>query len=425
VAIKGMALIVKKFGGTSVANPERICSVADRIAKSYLEGNQIVVVVSAMGDTTDELIDLAFQISKNPPHREMDMLLTTGERISMALLSMALSDRKIPAVSFTGSQTGIITDPSHRRARIRRILGDRLRTALEDRKVVIVAGFQGVSETKEVTTLGRGGSDTTAVALAAVLRADICDIFTDVDGVYTADPRVVKRAQLLKVISHDLMVELATRGAGVLHPRSVELAKQYGIALRVRNSLNDHGGTQVVSDPSQDHCRKRKNNVMKNSMENSMEEYTITGITSDTSKIFLTVYLARPTVLSALWDVAGKSHLSVVAPQFSQGEVRFFTDRDGKDEWKKNLERLVAEGFVREYQIDADTVPLSIVGNRFSQDGTALCEVMDLLATQGIHVLVGNAGALAMTVGVPLSKIEEGVSLLHAQYLEGKKIYES
>ncbi|NBU21741.1 aspartate kinase, partial [bacterium] len=207
-----MSLIVQKFGGTSVGSPERIQKVAERIAHAHQAGNQLVVVVSAMGHTTDELIELAHEVSRQPPHREMDMLLSAGERISMALLSMALADCKVPALSLTGSQTGIITDSSHRRARIQRILGDRVRTALGDGKVVIVAGFQGVSETREITTLGRGGSDTTAVALAAALQAEKCEIYTDVDGVFSADPRLVEDAKVWNQIPHDLMVELATRG---------------------------------------------------------------------------------------------------------------------------------------------------------------------------------------------------------------------
>jgi aspartate kinase len=333
----------------------------------------------------------------------MDMLLTTGERISMALLSMALSDRKIPALSLTGSQTGIITDKSHRRARIQRILGDRVRAALEDQKVVIVAGFQGVSESKEVTTLGRGGSDTTAVALAAALKADYCDIFTDVDGIYSADPRVAPHARLMSKISPHLMVELATRGAGVLHPRSVELANQFGIDIRVRNSLNNHEGTLVAKSTK------------------GMEEFRVTGITSDDTKIFLKVKLTRPTVLGALWDRASRSHLSVVAPQFSNGEVFFFSDRDGEDEWKKNLEQLVAEGFVDEYFLDLNTVPLSVVGDRFCQDGMALAEVMEVLASENIQVTVGNSSALAMTVGVPASKVQDGVRVLHSKFVESER----
>lgn len=392
-----MALVVQKFGGTSVGSPDRIRSVARRIAETYAQGHQLVVVVSAMGHTTDEFIDLAYQISKNPPHREMDMLLSTGERISMALLSMALADLKVPALSLTGSQTGIITDSSHRRARIRKILGDRVRTTLSQGSVAIVAGFQGVSDTKEITTLGRGGSDTTAVALAAALGAEVCEIFTDVDGVYSADPRIVPQSRLWRTIPHDLMVEMATRGAGVLHPRSVELAKQFGVPLRVRNSLNDNEGTTVIS--------------------RGMEEFRIAGVTADTSKVFIQTDLARPTVLSSLWDRAARSHLSVVVPVFSEGEVRFFSDRDGEGEWRKHLEELVSEGFVKKYQVSPEIVPLSVVGSHFSQDGLALQRVIEVLAQSDIQVTVGSASALAITVGVSKSRVDEAVRALHSEFM--------
>jgi aspartate kinase len=403
-----MSLIVQKFGGTSVGTPERIRAVAQRIAKTRAEGNQLVVVVSAMGHSTDELVDLAHEVSKHPPHREMDMLLSAGERISMALLSMALADCKVPALSFTGSQTGIITDSSHSRARIRRILGDRIRSALAENKVAIVAGFQGVSESKEITTLGRGGSDTTAVALAAALKASRCEIFTDVDGVYSADPRWVQGARLWKAIPHDLMVEMATRGAGVLHPRSVELAKQFQVPLCVRSSLNENEGTFVVTNT----------NLERQSQ--GMEEFAVTGVTADKTKIYFTVSLTRPTVLGALWEKASQSHLPIIAPVFADGETRFFSDRDGESEWRKNLEELAADGFVKEYEINSNIVPLSVVGDRFSQDGLALHEIIGALAKKDILVSIGSASALAVTVGVPLSRVEEGVQVLHEVYLEGR-----
>lgn len=400
-----MSLIVQKFGGTSVGTPARLRLVAQRIARSYSAGHQLVVVVSAMGHTTDELIDLAHQVSKSPPHREMDMLLTAGERISMALLSMALADCQVPAVSLTGSQTGIITDRSHRRARIRRILGSRVRSALDEKKVVIVAGFQGVSEAKEITTLGRGGSDTSAVALAASVGADLCEIFTDVDGVYSADPRLVPQAKLWKQVPHDLMVEMATRGAGVLHPRSVELAKQFGIPLFVRNSLNESEGTAVVS---------------RDSIEKGMEDFRVTGVTADHSKVLIQVELARPTVTNSLWSSAARSHLAVVAPFFSDGKVYFFSDRDGEAEWHKNLEQLVHSGFVGSFEITPDWIPLSIVGDRFSQDGSALYEALEVLSREKIEVKTGSSSALALTLAVPADRANEGVKALHREFLEGR-----
>jgi aspartate kinase len=404
-----MGLIVQKFGGTSVGSPERIASVADRIAKVHASGDQLVVVVSAMGHTTDELIALAHKVSKDPPHREMDMLLTAGERISMALLSMALSERKVAAVSFTGSQSGIITDGSHRSARIKRILGDRVRHALWDGKVAIVAGFQGVSETKEITTLGRGGSDTTAVAIAAALKADRCEIFTDVDGVYTADPRLVPSARLLPHISHDKMVELATRGAGVLHPRSVELAKQFSVRLSVRNSLSDNEGTQVVT-------RTESKDALK-----GMEEFGVTGVTADKNRGLVRVELMRPGAIGALWSVIADHHLSVIAPMFSDSVVQFFAEVDTENDWKKLLQELAADGFVKSWKFDSSIVPLSVVGDRFSQDSAALRDVSDVLSSGHIPFFMGSSSALALSVAVPRTHADDAIKALHARFFAAEE----
>jgi aspartate kinase len=241
-----MPVIVQKYGGTSVADPSRIKAVADRVVRTRGDGNDIVVVVSAMGQTTDTLHDLAAEVSTAPHAREMDMLLTAGERISMALLAMALNDRGVPAVSYTGSQAGILTDSAHGGARITRITGERVKDSLAAGRVVIVAGFQGVDPTsKEVTTLGRGGSDTTAVALAATLGAVSCEILTDVTGVFTADPRLVEEARLLADIEYEQMLALASAGAGVLMPHSVETARDAGVPVHVRSSFTDQPGTWV------------------------------------------------------------------------------------------------------------------------------------------------------------------------------------
>jgi aspartate kinase len=247
--VQSMSIVVQKFGGTSVADPSRISAVADRVEASRRQGQDVVVVVSAMGQTTDELITLAKAITANPPPREMDMLLTAGERISMALLAMALDVRGIPAVSYTGSQAGILTDSSHGEARIREITGQRVRQSLGEGKVVIVAGFQGVDpERREVTTLGRGGSDTTAVALAAALGAEACEIYTDVDGVFTADPQVVPEARRIDRIGYHEMLALAEAGAGVLMPHSVEFAHRSSVPVHVRSSFKPDDGTWVVAD---------------------------------------------------------------------------------------------------------------------------------------------------------------------------------
>nr|MBA2555525.1 aspartate kinase [Geodermatophilaceae bacterium] len=241
-----MALVVQKYGGSSVADAERIKRVAERIVTTRRAGNSVVVVVSAMGDTTDELRDLAKQVSPLPPGRELDMLLTAGERISMALLAMAISTLGFEARSFTGSQAGIITTSAHGKARIIDVTPGRISKALDEGAIAIVAGFQGVSQdTKDITTLGRGASDTTAVALAAALGADICEIYTDVDGVYTADPRIVPNAQRLSTVSYEEMLELAACGAKILMLRCVEYARRYGIPVRVRSSFSNLPGTLV------------------------------------------------------------------------------------------------------------------------------------------------------------------------------------
>lgn len=398
-------LIVQKFGGTSVGTPERIRAVADRIAETRAAGNDLVVVVSAMGHTTDELIELARKVSEQPHQREMDMLLTAGERISMALLSMALWDRRVPAVSFTGSQSGIITDQSHRRARIRRILGDRVRQAVGEGRVAIVAGFQGVSETKEVTTLGRGGSDTTAVALAAALGARSCDIYTDVNGVYSADPRVVANARFWRRIPHDHMVEMANRGAGVLHPRSVELAKRFGVRLWVKNSMNREEGTEVIPMAE----------------AKGMEEFRVTGVTADDGKVLVTVELERPTVLGTVWNCAATHHLSILAPIFADGRVRFFTDEDSASEWSRNLSALCRDGFVRKFEVNPEIVPLSVVGDRFAQDGAALHEVIETLAQSHVPVHLGSASPLAITIGISRNQAADGVKALHEAFFSANQ----
>lgn len=364
-----------------------------------------MIVVSAMGHSTDELIGLAHQVCKRPPAREMDMLLTTGERISMALLTMALLEQGVPAVSFTGSQTGIITDESHRRAKIRRILGDRVRDALALGKVVIVAGFQGVSESKEITTLGRGGSDTTAVALAAKLGAERCEIYTDVDGVYSADPRVVPAARLRPRVSQSQMAELAVLGAGVLHPRSVEMARRFGVRLSVLNSLKTESGagTEIVPDQEE---------------ESKMEGFRITAVTSDAGQVLVSLGLSRPTVLTSLWETASGLNLQITAPIVVGQDVYFFASRDSEDDWKRLLQRMAVDGFLDRFEFIDALVPVSLVGERFSQDGSALAAIFDTLARENIAASHVSASALALTLAVPRSRAEDAVRALHERMIE-------
>ena len=266
-----MALVVQKYGGSSVANAERIKRVAERIVATKRDGNDVCVVVSAMGDTTDELIELANQVSPLPPPREMDMLLTSGERISMAVLAMAIANLGMTARSFTGSQAGIITDSMHGKARIIDVTPGRIQVALDEGHIVIVAGFQGVSvDSKDITTLGRGGSDTTAVALAAALKADVCEIYTDVDGVYTADPRLVPNARKIDHISYEEMLEMAACGAGVLMLRCVEYGRRQGVRIHVRSSFNNNTGTVVMEG-------------------GAMEQAIISGVAHDRSEAKVTI----------------------------------------------------------------------------------------------------------------------------------------
>lgn len=289
-----MALVCQKFGGTSVADAERLKRVAKTVAATKRDGNDVIVVVSAMGKTTDDLIALANQVATQPNAREMDMLLTAGERISMSLLAMALDEMGVPAVSFTGSQAGILTDDAHGDAKILEITGGRVTGAIAEGKVVIIAGFQGVSpETKEVTTLGRGGSDASAVALAAAFGADVCEIYTDVDGVYTADPRIVPNARKLEEVSFEEMLELAAQGSRVLMARSVETGRRYGIPIHVRSSFNNVTGTMVKETP--------------------MEAAIISGIAHDVSEAKVTVSDVpdQPGVAAKLFEQLAEAGVNV------------------------------------------------------------------------------------------------------------------
>ncbi|MBQ0903448.1 aspartate kinase [Micromonospora sp. U21] len=293
-----MALVVQKYGGSSVGNAERIKRVAERIVAARKAGDDVVVVVSAMGDTTDELLDLANQVSPLPPGRELDMLLTAGERISMALLAMAIHNLGYEARSFTGSQAGVITTSVHGRARIIDVTPGRLKGALDEGSVVIVAGFQGVSQdTKDVTTLGRGGSDTTAVALAAALYADVCEIYTDVDGIFTADPRIVPNARHIRQITYEEMLELAACGAKVLHLRSVEYARRAGLPIHVRSSYSTNTGTMVTG-----------------SMEDlSVEQALITGVAHDRSEAKITIVGVpdEPGAAARIFDTVAGAEINI------------------------------------------------------------------------------------------------------------------
>jgi len=294
-----LGLVVQKYGGSSVADAASIRRVARRIAETKEAGHDVTVIVSAMGDTTDELNDLAHKVSPNPPGREMDMLLTAGERISMALLAMAIHDLGHEARSYTGSQAGLITDSAHGRARIIDITPGRIQSAIADGAIPIVAGFQGVShDSKDVTTLGRGGSDTTAVALAVALKAEVCEIYTDVDGIFTADPRVVGRAHKVDTISYDEMLELAAVGAKVLHLRCVEFARRFGMPIHVRSTFSNATGTWVVADPTEG---------------GTMEQPIISGVAADLNDAKITIVSVKdePGVAAAIFRALAKAGVNI------------------------------------------------------------------------------------------------------------------
>lgn len=400
-----MTLIVQKFGGTSVGNAERIKRVAERISRTKRDGHDVVVVVSAMGHTTDHLIDLMGEITREPSLREADMLLATGEQVSIALVTMALHELGIKAISLTGAQAGIKTEKKHGKAQIVDIATDRIKGHLADGNVVIVAGFQGITEDHEITTLGRGGSDTTAVALAAALRADMCEIYTDVPGVFTADPRTVPNAQLLPEISYDEMLELASLGAQVLHPRSVEYAKKYGIFLRVRSSFEDHPGTVVKG------------------VELLESQKPVSGIAADLNQVKLALLEVpdRPGVAAKLFTALAEEGINVdMIIQSVRGEVTndiAFTV--AKNELNHALavtekvgHEIGASGVIH----DSEVAKVSIVGaGMINHPGTAAM-MFSALADAQINIQMISTSEIKISCIIAREKIQEAVKVIHERF---------
>ena len=396
-----MGLLVQKYGGTSVGSPERIQQVADRIVRTRRSGTELVVVVSAMGDTTDDLIDLAKKVSPEEHPREMDMLLTAGERISMALVAMAVRDRGQEAVSFTGSQSGIVTDTSHTRAKIVEIRAERIREELAKGRVVIVAGFQGVSRDREVTTLGRGGSDTTAVALAVALGAEECEIYTDVDGVYTADPRIVPGARKLAALSYDEMLELACLGAKVLHNRSVEIARRFGVLVHVRSSFNWNEGTRI-----------RKGG--------SMEQVVIRGIAHDADvvKIALLGVPDRPGVASEIFRAVGSQGVNVrmIVQASGEGGKNDVTFAVGLHDVKTVLpivEAMRKDLGARAFVYDPDVAIISVVGEGLATSAGTAGAVFEALAQAKVNIELISTSSITITCMVRQQDVERAVRSLH------------
>lgn len=400
-----MGLIVQKYGGTSVGTIERIMCVADRIIQYKENGHDMIVVVSAMGKSTDVLLDMAKEISPHPADREMDMLLSTGEQVSMALLSMALKQKGWDAVSFTGWQAGITTESVHGKARIKRIDSERIKHELEQDRIVIVAGFQGISEEGEITTLGRGGSDTTAVALAANLQAEKCEIFTDVSGVYTADPRVVPAAQKLDSISYEEMLELANLGAGVLHPRSVEAAKKYNVRLVVRSSFTGEDGTYVEEAANMETGR------------------VVSGVAHDENIAKITVIgmQARVGTLSRLFNTLANNQVNVdiIIQSSYDAAVTNISFTTSATDLKKALDTLAnnqAELGFEKVQHEEGLSKVSIVGAGMINNPGVAAEMFHQLAEQDIAIKMVSTSDIKVSCVIPSIHTELAVRSLHTAF---------
>ncbi len=394
-----MKLIVQKFGGSSVANAERIWNVARIVTDTYKNGANVVVVVSAQGDTTDDLIAKAHEIDPNPSKREMDMLLSTGEQISISLLAMAISKLGYPVISLTGRQAGFLTDSNHSKARIKKIDTERLEKELDQRKIVVVAGFQGINRYDDITTLGRGGSDTSAVALAAELKADLCQIYTDVDGVYTADPRLVKNAKKLEEISFDEMLELASCGAQVLHNRSVEMAKKYNVNLEVISSLEDKPGTKIKE-------------VTK------MEKLLIKGVAKDDDIVRISVIGLpdKPGIAFKIFSLLAAKKINVDIILQSVGrtgtkDISFTVPVDSKDAALEVLSN--AQDTLGEYTVETDTdvTKVSIVGAGMQSNPGVAAKMFEALYEADINIAMISTSEIKISV---LIKKDLGIKAMNA-----------
>ncbi len=396
-------IVVQKYGGSSVGDVERLQRVARRIAETHRAGNRVLAVVSAMGDTTDDLVGMAAAVNPRPPQRELDILLTSGERIAMSLLAMAVEALGVPARSFTGSQAGIITDAVHGKARIVDVTPQRVRDALDEGRVVIVAGFQGVSrDTKDITTLGRGGSDTTAVAMAAALDADVCEIYTDVDGVYTADPRLVPGARKLDRLSFEEMLELAAQGAKVLQVRSVEFGRNHGVRIHVRSSFNANEGTWIVP------------------REDMVEDAIISGVAHDTSEAKVTVVGVpdRPGVAAGLFSALADATINVdmiVQNVSSAGrtDISFTVPRGEIEEAREllapRLGEIGAEGLV----VDPAVAKVSLVGAGMKTHPGIAARMFSALSAAGVNIQMISTSTIRVSVVVADADVEAAVRAVH------------
>jgi aspartate kinase len=400
-----MALIVQKYGGTSVANTDRIKNVARRVAEYRSRGDQVVVVVSAMSGVTDGLIKLAKDIAPLPSEREMDMLLATGEQQTIALTAIALQSLDVPAVSMTGAQAGIVTDGVHTKAKIHNITPKQVHDALNNGNVVIVAGFQGETSEGQITTLGRGGSDLTAIALAAALKADLCQIYTDVDGVYTTDPRIVPNAKKLQEISYDEMLELASLGAKVMQSRSVEFAKKFGVVFEVRSSLNDNPGTIVKEETK------------------SMEGIVVRGVAFDKNqaKITLVGVPHKPGIAAKIFKALGEAVVNVDMISYGAGQassdISFTVDKPDLLKAQKVIDGLKQPIGFGDVIVNEKAGKLSIVGVGMKSHTGVAGKMFEVLANEGIGIDMISTSEIKVSVVIDLAKGEQAVKAVHDAFI--------
>ena len=400
-----MSLIVQKYGGTSVGNLERIKNVADRIKRSHGKGHQIVVTVSAMSGVTDNLIKLAHQIHTSPDEREMDMLLATGEQTTIALTAMALHAIGMKAVSLTGAQAGIVADGVHTKAKISNVTPKKIHELLDEGNVVIVAGFQGINELGAITTLGRGGSDLTAIALAAALKADLCEIYTDVDGVYTADPRIVKQARKLDEISYDEMLELASLGAKVMQSRSVEFAKKFKVPFSVRSSMNDNPGTLVKEE-----ARK-------------MEDVVIRGVSVDKNQAKVTISQVpdKPGVAARIFQAIAHAHINVdmiIQNVSASGhtDITFTLARDDSGKAKKLIDPLAREVGANGVTCMEGIAKLSVVGIGMRSHSGVAADLFEALAAEKINIQMISTSEIKISVIIDLAHADRAMNAVHEKF---------
>ncbi|HEY8703824.1 MAG TPA: aspartate kinase [Gaiellaceae bacterium] len=400
-----MSVIVQKYGGTSVADPERIKHVAKRVVATAEAGHQVCVVVSAMGAMTDQLLELAAEVSKHSHPREQDMLLTAGERISSALLAMAVIELGHDAVSLTGSQAGIVTDERHGKARIVELRPKRVLEALDAGKIVIVAGFQGVSGTSDITTLGRGGSDTTAVAVAAGLQADVCEIYTDVDGVFTADPRVVPAARKLDAVTYEEMLELAASGAKVLALRSVEYARTHGVAVHVRSSFGEAGGTWIVKE------------------EDVLEQAIISGIASDSSEAKVTILGVpdKPGIAGRVFRPLADAgiHIDMIVQNVSAAghtDISFTLPQSDLPTAEPVLDVIAKLVNAQGHTVESDIGKVSLIGAGMRSNPGVAADMFEALADAGINIEIISTSSIRISCVVRGAELERAVQVLHERF---------